>query len=325
METNAGSDSVLREDVMVVGVSTNASESDDSEGEDWMDALEVAVNSIVGTDSGDTDGECKVAPADQRFAGGVPQVIPPILKDMDSDSQRVKVLMRWLEELPEGVASVNGVVVGAGKYGVGIFAAEDLPPNHVALRINTSRVVTTTQCEAWADRYHSLGQVLAALQPRSLGDGRWSPRCSRATKLSIYLIAERALFMANINSSLAQDTQDTPNKLKQGHLSAPVTAGDAEKPPTVVSYMRSTAPPAVTRSNAPVGYVASLPGFGTMTPAVSALRLKPGQAMHFGGEGQSPAGLGSGSSPQCLSTEQDHIRRAEECASFNSLTLYCVL
>ena len=326
METTAERGSALREDGMVVGISTSASDSDDP-GDDWMDALEEAVSSMVGTDSGDTgDAECEVAPADQRFGLGVPPVIPPIRKDMDSDSHRVKVLMRWLEELPDGVASVSGVVVGEGKYGVGIFAAEDLPPGHVALRMNTSRVLTTTQCDAWADRYHSLGQVLAALQPRSLGDGRWSPRCSRATKLCIYLIAERALFMANLYSSLAQDTPGIPNKLKQGHPSAPATtAGDPGKSSTIMPCMRSTAPPMVTRLNAPVGYVASLPGFGATTPAVSALRLKPGQATHFGGEGQPTAGLGSRYSPQRLSIEQDDIRRAEECASLNSLTLYCTL
>lgn len=320
MQTTAGR--VLCEHVSVVGVSTSTPDTDESD-EDWMDALAEAVDSMVGADSGDTpyvDGEYEIAPADKRFAGGVPKVIPPILKDMDSDSQRVKVLMQWLEDLPEGVASLNGVVVGVGKYGVGIFATEDLPPDHVALRINTSRVVTTTQCEAWANRYHSLGQVLAALEPRSLGDGRWSPRCSRATKLSIYLIAERALFMAHFNSSPAHDI---PNELKQGHLSALNTAGSPETPRAKVSYVRSTAPPTVTGSNAPVGYVASLPGFGAMTPAVSVLRLKPGQTAHFSVGRHSLVGLGSGPSPQ-LSTEQDDSRRAEECASLSSLTLCCI-
>lgn len=168
-------------------------ESDDEE-EDWMDALAEAVDSL-GNGQPQSDGEDEDEESEPAGdTAWVPRCTPTLLAEStDTDAHRVGVLMQWLKALPKDTASLHGAVVGIGEYGVGVFASEDLPAGHVALRIHKSRVVTLKNCEQWSDRYYGLGTVLASLEPRRLGDGRWSPKCSRSTKLAIWLVVERAL------------------------------------------------------------------------------------------------------------------------------------
>jgi hypothetical protein len=312
--------------------------------EDWMSALAEAADCLQAADKCSEDAEGEIAQADAQFSGGVPSIAPPLLcADTDSDTCRVDVLMHWLRGLPEGAMALNGATIGVGRYGVGVFAAEDLPAGHVALRISTSQVVTTGQCTKWCDRYHGLGEVLAALEPRCLGDGRWSPKCSRATKMAIFLIAERALALAEASSSapaagprtarnevggtpLSSATQTDGAQVKESPAADLPTSPDGQtaahssysSPSSSKAAAVAAAAAAVV--GAPGGYVASMPGFGALTPAVSALQPKPGATAKMTPKTAVVAPAGWRHDQRAvlskIRAEEDDIRDAEKCAHY---------
>lgn len=225
----------------------------DSDSEDWMGVLaeafgcgEACDSDGIGSTAHDAAADCRWAAAAEAATSAdlpVATAIPlPNNTDGDGDSARSAVLLRWLSGLPSGAASLDGARVGTGVHGAGLFADRDLPAGHVIARVSEDLILTQLSCERWAAAYHGVGEILAAMTPRPLGDGTWSAKCSRGTSLAVYLIAERALL------------------LREG---------------------TSHGVPLATATGGPAGYVASLPGFSTLRTPVPALEQQRQQLTAF--------------------------------------------
>lgn len=238
-------------DLALDGVSTDSDEDDV-----WISALEDACELVdeitVDADAGTTaELPPEVATALQGIVGGLPPPPSPralvqlVSASSDADESRAETLLRWLGSLPDGMATMDGVCLGTGRHGAGLFASRDLPAGHEAIKIHPSLFVSQARARSLAQKYHGVGHILervAQQASRPLGDGRWSLKCSRVTTIALFLICERARVLKQ-----QQERQDTGQTLDElDNLMA--------------------------RDGILSGWVCSLPGFGSLTSPISALQ-----------------------------------------------------
>jgi hypothetical protein len=240
------------------------SDDDDDDGWDsWQAALADACECASACGSHPTHDSDEVDDDDCTLHQAVLHTLPPPPPDaapplynalLDGASQRSQRLMLWMRALPPGLVSTDGVTMAEGAHGAGVFATRDLPAGHTFLRLHSSLFIHKQQlCERLlAERYHGVGQILAAhaeAAPRPLGDGRWSTKLSRAEVMALFLICERTATLA-CGGGGGGGTSESDERAEGG-------GGGGG---------------GLMRSRQHSGWVASLPGFATLTPPVRALQ-----------------------------------------------------